>query len=71
MKSNLPEIMNKKGITIRELQEKASYVVKGEDGGKTVNISTATILAARDNKKIESCRVLCIPRKVTTQSTRW
>jgi DNA-binding Xre family transcriptional regulator len=52
--------MKEKGFTIRDLQEKVSYEIEGKKGKKVVNLSTATIIAARDSHKIENCRLFTL-----------
>ncbi len=54
MKSNIKKIMENKGITIRELREKTAQ----KDSIETpMALSTATILNARDDQKILTCRL--------------
>lgn len=54
MKSNLKKIMENKGVTIRELREKTAQKDSLEN---PMALSTATILNARDDQKIRTCRL--------------
>ncbi len=54
MKSNLKKIMERKGVTLRGLRE---MTAQRDSIEKPHAVSTATILNARDDQKIRSCRL--------------
>ncbi len=54
MKSNITKIMKNKTVTIRELREKTAQKDSIEN---PMALSTATILNARDDQKILTCRL--------------